>query len=96
MTVTTVPRVNAPAADESLVAKATKAGAQFEAILLNMVFGDLERTFTQLPGAMQNGVSQSYSNFAVESLTSGLARAGGVGLGAFITKSLIAHSKHQS
>ena len=39
-------------------AKANRAGAQFEAILLNMVFGELQRTFSQLPGATRDAVSK--------------------------------------
>lgn len=40
-------------------AKPEKAGAQFEGILLNMVFGELQRTFAQLPGATRDAVSKS-------------------------------------
>lgn len=79
-------------------AKAMKAGAQFEAVLLNAVFGELERSFAYLPGAPPDNVSKSYDGFGMEALTSGLAGRGGVGLGAFIAKALMAqaHSKHQT
>lgn len=94
MMVTTVSRASASNADERLVGNAMKAGAQFEGILLNMVFGDLERAFTQLPGSTQDAVSTSYNSFGVEALTSALAQGGGIGLGPFIARALIAHSKH--
>lgn len=74
--------------------KAMKAGAQFEAILLNMVFGDLQKTFSQLPGANEDFIASSYNGFGMEALTSGLARGKGIGLGAFITKALLAHAEH--
>jgi hypothetical protein len=38
------------AGPDPLQAKSDKAGAQSEDILLNMAFGDLQRTFSQLPG----------------------------------------------
>lgn len=80
---------------DPLRAKADKAGAQFEAILLNMVFGELQRTFSQLPGATRDAVSKSYDGFGTEALTAGLARSGGVGLGAFIAKGLMRQAKHE-
>ena len=80
---------------DPLPAKADKAGAQFEAILLNMVFGELQRTFSQLPGATRDAVSKSYDGFGTEALTAGLARSGGVGLGAFIAKGLMKQATHE-
>ncbi|HJT72106.1 MAG TPA: hypothetical protein VJ731_18045 [Terriglobales bacterium] len=90
MQVTTVSAAHTVGVDES---RAIKAGAQFEGILLNMVFGDLERTFSQLPGSREDGVSKSYESYAVEGLTSGMAKSGGVGLGRFIAKALVKHTK---
>jgi Rod binding domain-containing protein len=81
---------------DALQAKADKAGAQFEAILLNMVFGELQRTFSQLPGATRDAVSKSYDGFGTEALTAGLARSGGVGLGPFIAKGLMKQAKHEA
>jgi Rod binding domain-containing protein len=85
--------ISAAGAD-ALQAKAEKAGAQFEGILLNMVFGELQRTFSQLPGSTRDAVSKSYDGFGTEALTAGLARSGGVGLGAFIAKGLMRQAKH--
>lgn len=81
---------------DPLQAKADKAGAQFEAILLNMVFGELQRTFSQLPGATRDAVSKSYDGFGTEALTAGLARSGGIGLGAFIAKGLVDRVRHKA
>jgi Rod binding domain-containing protein len=70
-------------------AAALKAGAQFEAVLLNKVLGDLEATFAALSGAGQSATSRSYSHLGMEALTSGLARAGGIGLAKFIARALL-------
>lgn len=88
--------VMATAPADPLQAKADKAGAQFEGILLNMVFGELQRTFSQLPGATRDAVSKSYDGFGTEALTAGLARSGGVGLGAFIAQGLMRQARHES
>ncbi len=93
MQVTTVSPVNSATADSDPVrAQAAKAGAQFEGILLNMVFGDLQRTFAQWPGNTRDAVSKSYDGFGMDALTSGLAASGGIGLGKFITRALVARS----
>ena len=78
---------------DPMQARASQAGAQFEAILLNMVFGELQRTFSQLPGASRDAVSKSYDGFGTEALSAGLARSGGIGLGAFIAKALLRQEK---
>ena len=77
-------------------ARANKAGAQFEGILLNMVFGDLERVFSHFPGRSEDNVSKSYDGFGMEALTSGLSENGGIGLGKFIAKALMARSRESS
>src|SRR5213595_48423 len=87
------PATAALAQIDPLQAKANQAGAQFEAILLNMVFGELQRTFSQLPGTSRDAVSKSYDGFGTEALSAGLARSGGVGLGAFIAKALLRQEK---
>jgi Rod binding domain-containing protein len=78
---------------DAVQSKAAKAGAQFEAILLNTVFGDLQRTFSALPGKQENAIAESYDGLGMEALTSGLARDGGIGLGAVITKALMRQAK---
>lgn len=76
--------VSAEAADLRI----RKAGAQFEGILLNKVWGDLERAFTDLPGKKEDQASEAYSGFAMQALASGLAEAGGIGLGRIIASAL--------
>lgn len=74
------------------VSKATKAGREFEAVLLNQVLGKVQQAFTHLPGTTEDYSSQAYSGFATEALTAGLASAGGVGLAGLITKALLKRS----
>lgn len=74
---------------DSAQAKAEKAGADFEAVLLNLVLGAVEKSFAELPGTKLEQQTQAYSGFAMQSLTSGLARAGGIGIGKFIARALI-------
>lgn len=81
--------VSADAAD----LKVKKAGAQFEAILLNQLFGDLERAFTDLPGKKEDHATGAYSGFAMQALASGLANAGGIGLGGIIANTLAKQAK---
>jgi len=73
-------------------AKALKAGAQFEAVLLNNVLGAVERAFTRLPGGHELHSSEAYSGLAMQTLASKLAEGGGVGLGRLLTKALEKHS----
>lgn len=82
--------------NHSVRAQALKAGAEFESILLNMVFGDLQRTFAEWPGNSRDSVSKSYDGFAMEALTSGLARSGGIGLAKFITQALVSRSRESA
>lgn len=91
-----VPTVSSATPMDQTQAKAIKAGAQFEAILLNMIFGDLQKTFSQLPGAQEDFIANSYNGFGMEALTSGLASGTGIGLGAFITKALLARAEHNN
>lgn len=71
--------------------KIRRAGIQFEAVLLNKVLGDLERAFTSMPGKKPDNSNQAYSGWAMQSLSAGLAEAGGVGIGAMIAKTLGSH-----
>lgn len=71
-----------------LQARALKAGEQFEAVLLNLVLGGVDRSFTQLPGSKIEQATAAYSGLGMQALTSALANAGGIGIAALIAKSL--------
>jgi Rod binding domain-containing protein len=78
-----------PATPEALRQKAVRAGAEFEAVLLNQVLGELERSFAQLPGSKLEHATEAYSGLGMQALTSGLARTGGIGLSGMLTRSLL-------
>src|SRR5438067_5147325 len=75
--------------DSAQAAKATKAGTEFEAVLLNTVLGGLQRVFSQLPGDHQNSVNKSYDGMAMQALATGMAHSGGLGLAKLISRELI-------
>lgn len=75
-------------ADAAISAKAQKAGAEFEGVLLNIVLGAVERSFSELPGAKVQQEDQAYNGLGMQALTSGLARARGIGLGKMIASAL--------
>ena len=76
-------------AQQSDAAKAAKAGTEFEAVLLNMVLGGLQRVFSQLPGDHQDNISKSYDGMAMQALASGMARSGGLGIAGVIVRGLM-------
>lgn len=82
--------MNLSVADASAAvhAKAQKAGGEFEAILLNMVLGAVEKSFSELPGTKLHEENQAYNGMGMQALTSGLARAGGIGIGKMISAAL--------
>ena len=83
----------APKHADATAKKAAKAGAQFEAVLLNNVLGGVERAFTELPGAQHDQSNEAYSGLAMQTLTSALAETGGIGLGKLIAKALVRHGE---
>jgi Rod binding domain-containing protein len=68
--------------------KALKAGAQFEAVLLNNVLGAVEQAFTRLPGSPERDSTEAYSGLAMQELASKLAEGGGIGIGRMLAKAL--------
>lgn len=79
---------NPAAANSGIRAKAQKAGTEFEAVLLNTVLGAIERSFSELPGTKLQHETEAYSGMGMQALTSGLARAGGIGIGKIISAAL--------
>ena len=75
-------------ADIDIPARTQKAGAEFEAVLLNTVFGAIERSFSKLPGTKLQQKTEAYNGLGMQALTSGLARAGGIGIGKIISSAL--------
>ena len=74
-------------------ARTIKAGKDFEAVLINAVFGELQAAFTNLPGKPLSNSTKAYDGIAMQALASGLSRGAGIGLGAFVSRWL--ESRHQ-
>lgn len=77
-------------------AKTERASQDFEAVLLDSVFGDLQATFTNLPGKTLSNSSKAYNGIAMQALAAGLSRGGGIGLGAFVNRWLESGIRHQA
>ncbi len=71
----------------SLSPKVEKAAREFEAILLTTLLNSLQKTMVSLPGGGGNPTENSYSQFGIEALASGICAAGGLG----ISRMLIEH-----
>jgi Rod binding domain-containing protein len=67
-------------------ARTIKAGKDFEAVLINAVFGELQTAFTNLPGKPLSNSTKTYDGIAMQALASGLSRGPGIGLGAFVSR----------
>jgi Rod binding domain-containing protein len=74
-------------------ARTVKAAQDFEAVLLNAAFADLEAAFTNLPGKPLSSSTKAYDGIAMQALSSGLARGGGIGLGVFVRQWLDGHQE---
>jgi Rod binding domain-containing protein len=68
-------------------AKIVHAAQQFEAILLNSLFGSLQRTFSEI-GGKSNNDSTNYGYIGMQALSSTLAARGGIGIANRIVASL--------
>ncbi len=80
-------------AQSASVARTIKAAKDFEAVLTNAVFGELQTAFTNLPGKTLSNSTKAYDGIAMQALASGLSRGAGIGLGAFVSRWL--ESRHQ-
>lgn len=77
---------------EAHAAKAVRAAKEFEAVLLNSLFGSLERAFAALPGKKkEDSSSDTYHAMGMQALTSSLANWGGIGIAAMIERGLLKH-----
>jgi Rod binding domain-containing protein len=88
MTITTT-NIDSAASADAMRPRVLKAAAEFEAVLLNTVFGELESSFSKLPGSKVEHATEAYSGLGMQALTSGLAQSGGIGLSRMITHALV-------
>jgi Rod binding domain-containing protein len=68
--------------------KTAKAGQDFEAVLLETLLRPLEQAFSSLPGKNSTPGSDTYGGLGIEALATGLAQAGGIGIGRLILSNL--------
>jgi Rod binding domain-containing protein len=64
--------------------KGQKAARDFEAQLIGMVLGPLEKTFAALPGQEAMAGQDDYDYLGIQALSSSLAAAGGFGIARLI------------
>jgi len=81
--------INSARSAQPMQPRALKAGAEFEAVLLNTIFGELERSFSQLPGSKVEHATEAYGGLGMQALSSGLTRSGGIGLSRMISQALV-------
>lgn len=77
-----------PLANESATHKAVQAAQQFEAILLNQLFGSLQRTFCALGKEKTQAGSDQYQFLGMQALASSVAAHGGLGIADMIARNL--------
>jgi Rod binding domain-containing protein len=66
--------------------KGQKAARDFEAQLIGMVLGPLEKTFAALPGQEAMAGQDDYDYLGMQALSSSLAAAGGFGIARLIAR----------
>jgi Rod binding domain-containing protein len=65
-----------------------RAAHQFEALLLEILLGPMERSFSGLPGEANQAGSDTYNSMGVQALATGLAASGGLGIASMIIRNL--------
>lgn len=75
--------------DKAHVEKLTRAARQFEAVLLNSVFGALEQSFSSLGEKKKQDGSDRYHFLGMQALASGLAARGGLGIADFVIRNVM-------
>jgi len=76
------------AAEGSRTEKLVRAARQFEAVLLNQLFGSLERTFSVLGDEKTETGSDHYRFLGMQALASSVAAKGGLGIADMIIRNL--------
>jgi len=84
------------APDQTRAAKLTRAAHQFEAVLLNSVFGALENSFSSLGKEKTESASDRYHFLGMQALASNVAAHGGLGIGDFIIHNMMNSSVQHS
>jgi peptidoglycan hydrolase FlgJ len=77
-------------------AKLVPAARQFEAVLLNQLFGSLEHSFSTLGNDKPGDEGDQYRYLGVQALASSIASGGGIGIAAMIIRSLGQREQHSA
>jgi Rod binding domain-containing protein len=75
--------------------KIRHAAQEFEGVLLNTLLSSLEKTFATLPGTKLETGADQYQSLGAQSLASGLAARGGIGIADLIARSLQSKTPHK-
>jgi len=86
MTAATVSAIGSHGPEPANSPRLTRAARQFETVLLNMVFGSLEDSFSRLPGDRPLSGSDHYQALAMQALSASLAQHGGIGIAQLIVR----------
>jgi len=78
-----------PASPAGATPKILRAGREFEAVLLNSLFGSLEHSFSSLPGSQHEPSSDNYHSLGMQALATSVAAHGGLGIADMIVRSLL-------
>jgi Rod binding domain-containing protein len=87
--VSAISNSSSSATDPARVAKLTHAAHQFEAVLLNSVFGALEHSFSTLGKEKKEDASDRYHFLGMQALASQVASHGGLGIADFIIRNVM-------
>ena len=87
-TLTPVSHVTGAEGNDPQTRRIVHTARQFEAVLLNSLFGSLEKTFSSLPGKTQEVGSDDYHHLGMQALASTLSANGGVGIADMIVRHL--------
>jgi Rod binding domain-containing protein len=80
---------------QSREVKLTRAGRQFETVLLNSVFGALEHSFSSLGKEKTESASDRYHFLGMQALASNVAAHGGLGIADSIVRSVLKAESRQ-
>jgi peptidoglycan hydrolase FlgJ len=85
-----------PASEKSDPAKLARTAHQFEAVLLNQLFGSLEHSFSTLGKDDSADGADQYRYLGMQALATSIAGSGGIGIAGMIIRSLNQREQHSA
>jgi Rod binding domain-containing protein len=89
--VSAIASTNLPNSGKPDMQKMSRAAHEFEAVLLNQLFGSLEHTFATLDKDKAESASDHYHFLGMQALASGISAKGGIGIADMIIRSFQNH-----